>query len=92
MPPGHYPEGGLSGAPLKMKAGNALNTLARFTQGRVPLIAVGGIFTPTDVREKLEAGASLVQVYTSYIYEGPGLPKRLCRGLLNGDEAVVEPG
>jgi dihydroorotate dehydrogenase len=82
LPPGDFPEGGLSGRPLKTKATNILKALSDLTRGRVPLIAVGGIFTPEDVRVKLEAGASLVQVYTGYIYEGPGLPKRLCKGLL----------
>lgn len=82
LPPGQYPEGGLSGAPLKEKALKILESLSRLTQGKVPLVAVGGIFTVEDVRQRLEVGASLVQVYTGYIYEGPGLPARLCRGLL----------
>jgi dihydroorotate dehydrogenase len=82
LPPGTYPEGGMSGGPLRMKSTAMLKTLARLTKGRVPLVAVGGIFTAGDVREKLEAGASLVQVYTGYIYEGPGLPAKLCRELL----------
>jgi dihydroorotate dehydrogenase len=82
LPPGTYPEGGMSGGPLRKKSTAILKALARFTKGRVPLVAVGGIFTAGDVREKLEAGASLVQVYTGYIYEGPGLPARLCRELL----------
>lgn len=82
LPEDIYPEGGLSGAPLKQKATQILKSLSRFTRGKVPLVAVGGIFTAPDIREKLEAGASLVQVYTGYIYEGPGLPARLCRELL----------
>jgi dihydroorotate dehydrogenase len=82
MPQGKYPEGGLSGAPLRKKALEVLKAVSRMTRGRVPLVAVGGIFTGADVRERLEEGASLVQVYTGYIYEGPGLPSRLCRELL----------
>ncbi len=82
LPAGEYPEGGLSGEPLRKKALLRLEDLARMTKGRVPLVAVGGIFTAQDARERLEAGASLVQVYTGYIYEGPGLPTRLCRELL----------
>lgn len=82
LPQGEYPEGGLSGAPLRQKALRMLEDLARLTKGRVPLVAVGGIFTAQDVQERMEAGASLVQVYTGYIYEGPGLPARLCKGLL----------
>lgn len=82
LPPGSHPEGGLSGKPLAGLAERKLKELAKFTRGRVPLVAVGGIFTAEDARKRLEEGASLVQVYTSYIYEGPGLPARLCRGLL----------
>ncbi len=90
LPPGKYPEGGLSGAPLKKKALKTLETLSRFTRGKVPLMAVGGIFTAQDAKERLEAGASLVQVYTGYIYEGPTLPARLCRGLLkNSPQSAV---
>jgi dihydroorotate dehydrogenase len=82
LPSGSHPEGGLSGRPLAGLALRKLRELSRFTKGRVPLVAVGGIFTAEDVRRRLEEGASLVQVYTSYIYEGPGLPARLCKGLL----------
>jgi dihydroorotate dehydrogenase len=46
-----------------------------------PLIGVGGLFTAGDVRAKLAAGADLVQIYTSFVYEGPGLPRRLARAL-----------
>ncbi len=82
LPSGKYPDGGLSGQPLKEMATRILKSLSRFTKGKVPLVAVGGIFTAQDVQEKIEAGASLVQIYTGYIYEGPFLPARLCRGLL----------
>lgn len=82
LPSGKYPEGGLSGQPLRKKATEILKSLSRFTKGKVPLVAVGGVFTSEDVLEKFEAGASLVQVYTGYIYEGPFLPARLCRSLL----------
>ncbi len=83
LPEGAYPEGGLSGAPLKERSTQVLAAISQMTRGRVPLVAVGGVFTTQDVVAKMEAGASLVQVYTSYIYEGPGLPARLCRELLN---------
>lgn len=82
LPRGKYPEGGLSGAVLRSKATQILKSVSKFTQGKVPLVAVGGVFTAEDVREKLDSGASLVQVYTGYIYEGPTLPARLCRALL----------
>ncbi|HVZ80662.1 MAG TPA: quinone-dependent dihydroorotate dehydrogenase [bacterium] len=82
LPAGTYPEGGLSGAPLRERSTQVLAAISQMTRGRVPLVAAGGVFTPEDVRRKMEAGASLVQVYTGFIYEGPGLPARLCRGLL----------
>jgi len=83
LPGGDYPPGGMSGAPLKKRALAILKAVSKMTKGKVPLIAVGGIFSAEDARERLEEGASLVQVYTGYIYEGPGLPARICRGLLN---------
>jgi dihydroorotate dehydrogenase len=86
LPAGKYPDGGLSGRPLKKMATKVLKSLSRFTKGKVPLVAVGGIFTAQDVQEKLDAGASLVQVYTGYIYEGPCLPARLCKGLLKEEK------
>jgi dihydroorotate dehydrogenase len=51
--------------------------LSTKSQGRIPIIAVGGISTAADYHEKIEAGASLVQVYTGFIYEGPGMVKKL---------------
>jgi len=53
----------------------------RKSEGRIPIIAVGGIFTAKDALEKLQAGASLVQVYTGFIYEGPGIVRKICKGL-----------
>jgi dihydroorotate dehydrogenase len=74
--------GGLSGRPLRMRATEVIRHLYASTGGRLPIIGVGGIFTPEDAYEKLAAGASLVQVYTGLIYEGPGLARRLNRGLV----------
>ncbi len=74
--------GGLSGAPLQKRATEVIRYLHQKTEGRVPIIGVGGIFSLSDVKEKLEAGASLVQVYTGLVYEGPGLVKRLLKGLV----------
>jgi dihydroorotate dehydrogenase len=82
LPPGDYPVGGLSGGPLTQKADQVLRELSKFTKGKVPLIGVGGILSAEDVKRKFEAGASLVQIYTGYIYGGPGFPARLCRELL----------
>lgn len=72
--------GGLSGRPLRARALELLRYLSAHT--RLPLISVGGIFTPADALERLEHGATLVQVYTGLIYQGPALPRRLCQGLL----------
>ena len=65
--------GGLSGAPLRDAATNLLRTFYKLTGGRIPLIGVGGIASGADVYAKIRAGASLVQLYTGLIYEGPGL-------------------
>lgn len=73
--------GGLSGAPVKDKSTAVIRYLANKSQNRFPIIGVGGIFTVSDAIEKLEAGASLIQVYTGMIYEGPSLIKRLNKGL-----------
>jgi dihydroorotate dehydrogenase len=55
--------------------------LYRQTRGSLPIIGVGGIFTAADAWEKITAGASLVQVYTGLVYEGPGIARQLVRGL-----------
>jgi dihydroorotate dehydrogenase len=66
-------EGGLSGKPLNRKADNVLKSLASYLQGKIPIIAVGGVFSAGDARRKMELGASLVQIYTGFVYEGPAL-------------------
>jgi dihydroorotate dehydrogenase len=83
LPPGAHPEGGLSGLPLQARADAALSAVARLTKGRVPLVGVGGVFTPEDAKRKLDLGAHLVQVYTGFIYQGPGLCRQLTGGLGN---------
>ncbi len=74
--------GGLSGKPLRDRAATVIRFLHCRTQGRIPLIGVGGIFTAEDAYARLRAGASLVQIYTGLIYEGPYLPRRINEGLL----------
>ena len=74
--------GGLSGAPVKERATEVITYLSQKSNKAFPIIAVGGIFTAEDAIEKLNAGASLVQVYTGFIYEGPGIVKRINKGLL----------
>jgi dihydroorotate dehydrogenase len=74
--------GGLSGKPLKELALATLRTLYRLTQGRIPLIGVGGIATAEDAYARIRAGASLIEIYTALVYEGPYLPLEINRGLL----------
>ena len=76
--------GGLSGAPLLGKSTDIVRFIAKETGGRLPILAAGGVFTADDVREKLDAGASLVQVYTGFVYQGPFIARDICRGLVAG--------
>lgn len=73
--------GGLSGAPLKTRAGDALRTATDASAGRLPLIAVGGIESADDAWARIRAGASAIQLYSALIYEGPGLVSRIKSGL-----------
>ena len=75
--------GGLSGYPLRERATEVIRYLHQKSNGVFPIIAVGGIFTAEDAIEKLEAGASLVQVYTGFIYEGPAIARNICKGILS---------
>jgi len=74
-------QGGLSGTPLKARATAMVAKLRRALPARVPIIGVGGIASAADAREKLDAGASLVQLYTALVYKGPGLVGEIVRGL-----------
>ena len=80
-PAGMNEAGGLSGAPLMQRSTDILRRVRERVGSGYPLIGVGGIFTVDDVRAKMIAGADLVQLYTSFIYEGPMLPARLARQL-----------
>ncbi|MBC7902733.1 MAG: quinone-dependent dihydroorotate dehydrogenase [Gemmatimonadaceae bacterium] len=74
--------GGLSGAPVRARATEIVAYINSKTNRSVPVIASGGIFTAADAREKLTAGAALVQVWTGFIYEGPAIVKNICRDLI----------
>ena len=74
--------GGLSGRPLRARSTEVIRHLYRQTRGTLPIIGVGGIFDAADAWEKITAGASLVQVYTGLVYEGPGIAKAIVTGLL----------
>lgn len=73
--------GGLSGSPVKKRSTEIVQYLSEKTNGQIPIIASGGIFTGKDAREKVAAGASLVQVWTGFIYEGPMIAKNICQYL-----------
>jgi len=73
--------GGLSGAPLKAIALAALRRFRSASGGQIPLIGVGGIATADDAWERIRAGASLVQLYSAMVYQGPGIARRIARGL-----------
>lgn len=74
--------GGLSGKPLLEISNHVLKSVSGYTKGRIPLIGVGGIFEAQDIFDKLSLGASLVQIYTGLIFEGPGIVKKLKQQLL----------
>lgn len=74
--------GGLSGRPLKKRATEVIRYLAEKSAHSFPIIGVGGVGSPEDALDKLEAGASLVQLYTGFIYEGPSLVRRINRAIL----------
>lgn len=75
--------GGLSGKPLKNRSTEVIRFLSEKSQKSFPIIGVGGIHSPEDAIEKLEAGASLIQLYTGFIYEGPGLIKHINQKILS---------
>ena len=73
--------GGVSGLPAKKRSTEIVHYISQKTNGQIPIIASGGIFTGEDAKEKINAGASLVQVWTGFIYEGPGIVKNICNHL-----------
>jgi dihydroorotate dehydrogenase len=74
--------GGLSGAPVRSMSTNMIRHIRERSNGRLAVIGSGGIFTAEDAREKLDAGAALVQIWTGFIYEGPGAARNICKGLV----------
>ncbi|MBN3894377.1 MAG: quinone-dependent dihydroorotate dehydrogenase [Nostoc sp. NOS(2021)] len=74
--------GGISGEPLRDRSTEVIRFIWQQTQGQIPIIGVGGIFSPEDAWEKITAGASLIQVYTGWIYEGPLMVRQILAGLL----------
>ncbi len=74
--------GGLSGKPLTTRSTEVIRYLSEHSNKSFVIVGVGGIHSPEDALEKIQAGASLIQIYTGFIYEGPGLIKRILKGLL----------
>ena len=74
--------GGLSGKPVTKKSTEVIRFLHKKSKNAFPIIGVGGIHSPKDAIEKLEAGASLVQLYTGFVYEGPGVVKKINKAIL----------
>jgi dihydroorotate dehydrogenase len=74
-------QGGLSGKPLAARSTEIIRHVYRHTEGKIPIVGVGGIFNADDAWEKITAGARLVQIYTGMVYEGPGMAKNIVNGL-----------
>jgi dihydroorotate dehydrogenase len=87
--PESFGAGGLSGKPLAKRSTQVIEKIARHSKGQIPIIGVGGIFTPEDAFEKIAAGASLVQAYTGFVYQGPGFARTIVDGL---NRMLIERG
>lgn len=77
--------GGLSGKPVRERSTEVIRYLHNKSKGTIPIIGVGGVYTAKDAIEKLKAGASLLQVYTGFIYEGPAMVKKINKGILKAE-------
>jgi dihydroorotate dehydrogenase len=69
--------GGLSGSPLRVRSEAVLSHLVKKVDGKIPIVSVGGIMDPDDAKKRLDLGATLIQVYTGLVYQGPGLVKKI---------------
>ena len=90
--PGSEEAGGLSGAPLKDQATRIVRELSMLLKGALPIIAAGGIMSAADAKEKMEAGASLVQIYSGLVFRGPRLVREIGQALCNADAPFQRPG
>lgn len=87
----HARAGGLSGAPLRRRSTEIIRRIAQRTHGQWPIIGVGGIDSPASALEKLEAGATLVQLYTGFVYRGPALTRQIQQALLQSRAPYERP-
>jgi dihydroorotate dehydrogenase len=83
--------GGLSGQPLRQRSTEIIRYIHQQTAGKIPVIGSGGIFSAIDAEEKFSAGASLVEVWTGFIYEGPAIVKNICKGLVSLKKKEINP-
>jgi dihydroorotate dehydrogenase len=74
--------GGLSGRPVKNRSTEVIRYITKKSDGKIPIVGVGGIHSDEDAIEKLKAGASLIQMYTGFIYEGPAVIKRINKAIV----------
>jgi len=81
--------GGISGKPIGTQANNIIRFISRLTSGNLPIIGCGGVYNHDSAQEKLDAGASLLQIYTGFIYKGPSLPKELSMSLSNQNNLLI---
>ena len=79
--PSQCESGGMSGLPLLRRSTGMIRKAASMSEGRLPIIGVGGVFGPEEAKDKLNAGAALVQVYTGLVYRGPGLVRQILSGI-----------
>ena len=82
--------GGLSGKPLTKRSLEMVKYISSKCEGNYPIIAVGGIMTPRDAVNMLEAGASLIQVYSGFIYNGPSFMKNICKAIIANEEKKIK--
>ncbi|MCK4751174.1 MAG: quinone-dependent dihydroorotate dehydrogenase, partial [Bacteroidales bacterium] len=75
--------GGLSGSPIRDRSTEIIRYIHKKTGGKLPIIGVGGIMSPEDAMDKLDAGASLIQIYTGFVYEGPSIVRKINKAILN---------
>ena len=78
-----YGAGAISGKPLTKRSIEVVRRVYQRSHGTYPIIGVGGLMTPQDVKDMLDAGASLVQIYTGFVYNGPRFVGDICNSLLN---------
>ena len=76
-------KGGLSGRPISEKSTNIIKFIHEKSNGSIPIIGVGGIMNPDDAIEKIKAGASLIQLYSGFVYSGPSIVKKINKAIID---------